>query len=60
MKSLIKRREAWLKKEKISIGYFASAVGVCFSTAYLWVTTGRRPRELYLKAILKAFPTWPN
>lgn len=59
-KAMIPRRQAWLRRNNLTVRKFAEAVGQDFGTAYKWFQSGRTPRRLYLDAVLAVFPDWPR
>lgn len=56
---IVRAREAWLKKKKLTVRMFAEVTGNDSGTAHVWFRTGRVPRRKYLEDVLAMFPDWP-
>ena len=53
------RREAWLKKRKMTTRQMSDALQLDYNTVVRWFEYGRTPRKLYLQRLLVVYPDFP-
>lgn len=56
---LVRKRQTWLKKKKMSIRTFSESLGQDYNTVVRWFNLGRTPMRPYLKAVLSKYPDYP-
>lgn len=56
---VIRLRQRWLESRGLSVPQFATEVGLEYNTVQRWFGMGRKPRALYLEAVMKKYPGFP-
>ena len=56
----LRKREAWLKANNVTIGELAKRTGLEYFSVCRWFTkTPRTPRKIYRDRVAETFPTFP-